>query len=162
MTPTPTPSRLSSSHFPAHSEPRVWFITSAASPVGIATAREVLAQGDIVIAGDDTVIQSEQDPTRIAELAALNEDAETWGWQDRLRVIKLVSRCEAPIPVSAYRWGQLMSLCWQKMSESLPSCHSRSPGGFWEDRYPFLQLQRRYCNLTSSVEVAVEESSRLI
>ena len=96
MTPTPTPSRVSTSHFPAHSEPRVWFITSAASPVGIATAREVLAQGDIVIAGDDTVIASEQDPSRIAELAALSEDAEARAWQDRLRVIKLVSRCEAP------------------------------------------------------------------
>lgn len=104
MTPTPTPSRVSSSHFPANSEPRVWFITSAASPVGIATAREILAHGDVVIAGDDTVIASEQDPTRIAELAALSEDAESRGWQDRLRVIKLVSRCEAPVFVFRLRY----------------------------------------------------------
>ena len=112
MTPTPIPSRVYSSHFPAHSQPRVWFITSAASPVGIATAREVLSHGDMVIAGDDTVIASEQDPTRIAELAALSEDAESRGWQDRLRVIKLVSRCEAPISVFLSIWmDQLMYLC---------------------------------------------------
>lgn len=95
---TPSPSKAPTSHFPAHSEPRVWFITSAASPIGISTAREVLDHGDIVVAGDDTVISGEQDPTRLAELAALSEDAEKEGWQDRLRIIKLVPRCEAPLP----------------------------------------------------------------
>ena len=84
-------SKNSTSHYPLHTSPRVWFITAAASPIGISLARELLAHGDIIVAGDE----GQEDPTRSSELAALQEDAAGEAWGDRLRVVKLVSRCEA-------------------------------------------------------------------
>ena len=93
---TPTTSKAFTSHFPSRTEPRVWFITSAASPIGISTARETLAHGDIVVAAHDSVTSSKEDPTRLDEIAALSHDAQSEGWQDRLKIINLVSRCEAP------------------------------------------------------------------
>ncbi|KAF2454501.1 hypothetical protein BDY21DRAFT_353107 [Lineolata rhizophorae] len=48
------PPHLSASRpppFPPHNAPRVWFITSGTSPLGIAVARQVLAHGDCVVAG---------------------------------------------------------------------------------------------------------------
>ena len=139
---TSTLSKAPTSHFPSHSEPRVWFITSAASPIGISTAREVLAHGDTVVAGDDTVYSRKEDPTRLAELAALSDDAENEGWQDRLKIIKLVSRCEAPFSVAsefAYQL-KLIYLRRQKKSKSLPDCRSGSAGSIWADRCTLLLL----------------------
>ena len=86
-------SKNPASHYPPHAFPRVWFITAAASPIGISLARELLAHGDIIIAGDD----GNEDLRRSNELAALQEDADDEGCGDRLRVVKLVSRCEAPV-----------------------------------------------------------------
>ena len=84
-------SKNPSSHYPPHTYPRVWFITAAASPIGISLSRELLAHGDIIVAGDD----GGEDVTRSSELASLLDDADGKGWGDRLRVVKLVSRCEA-------------------------------------------------------------------
>ena len=86
-------SKVLTSHYPLHSSPRVWFITAAASPIGISLARELLTHGDIIVAGD----HGQEDLTRSSELAALQEDAGGEGWGDRLRVVKLASRCEAPL-----------------------------------------------------------------
>ena len=86
-------SKNPTSHYPPHTSSRVWFITAAASPIGISLARELLAHGDIIVAGDD----GKEDPKRSNDLAALQEDAGDEGWGDRLRVVKLVSRCEVPV-----------------------------------------------------------------
>ncbi|KAL9118799.1 MAG: hypothetical protein Q9187_004650 [Circinaria calcarea] len=40
-----------SNQFPSHTNPRAWFITAGASPIGLALARAVLAHGDSVILG---------------------------------------------------------------------------------------------------------------
>ena len=93
---TPLTAKGIISHFPSHAEPRVWFITDAVSPVGVSIAREVLAHGDIVVAGHDTVNASKEDPSRLHELDLLHEDAQIHGWRDRLQVVNFKSRCEAP------------------------------------------------------------------
>ena len=43
--PTPNPT------FPRHPHPRTWLLTAATSPIGITTARHLLAHGDNVLAG---------------------------------------------------------------------------------------------------------------
>ena len=92
MTRSQSASKNPTSHYPPHTFPRVCFITAAASPIGISLARELLAHGDIIVAGDDG-----KEVSRSTELAALLEDAGVEGWGDRLRVVKLVSRCEVPV-----------------------------------------------------------------
>ncbi|MCJ1249878.1 hypothetical protein MMC30_007104 [Trapelia coarctata] len=47
----PTIPSKPSPQFPTHSHPRTWLLTSAASPIGVALARAVLAHGDNVILG---------------------------------------------------------------------------------------------------------------
>ena len=95
-------SKNPASHYPPHTSPRVWFITAAASPIGISLTRELLAHGDIIVAGDD----GKEDLTRSTELVTLLEDADVEGWGNRLRVVKLVSRCEALV-LSFYDCGSL-------------------------------------------------------
>lgn len=46
----PHPTRPKSPPLPPHNAPRVWFITSGASPVGIGIARQALKHGDCVVA----------------------------------------------------------------------------------------------------------------
>jgi len=43
---TPSPHPTPPLQFPSHPHPRTWLLTSAASALGIATARAVLAHGD--------------------------------------------------------------------------------------------------------------------
>ena len=90
------PSKHAISHFPPHAQPRVWFITAAASPIAISLSRELLAHGDIILAGNDSISLGKEDPIRANELGLLSEDAEREGWGERFRIVNLVSRCEAP------------------------------------------------------------------
>ncbi|KAI9728774.1 MAG: hypothetical protein M1828_002880 [Chrysothrix sp. TS-e1954] len=43
--------RGSTNQFPSHKHPRVWFITAATSPIGLAVTRQLIDHGDSVIAG---------------------------------------------------------------------------------------------------------------
>lgn len=46
-----TSERVQESSFPPSNEPRVWFITAAASIIGISVAWKLLEHGDHVVAG---------------------------------------------------------------------------------------------------------------
>ncbi|KAI9832543.1 MAG: hypothetical protein M1819_004333 [Sarea resinae] len=80
--------------FPPHNAPRVWFLTSGSSPIGIALSRQVLDHGDYVISG---VLPSEferDDLDRSRDFRAfLNEVGQKGkeGWRGRLRVVGLDS-----------------------------------------------------------------------
>jgi len=88
--PTPTP------QFPTHNAPRVWLLTSGDSPVGISIARQVLDHGDYVVSG---IIQAEfeNESLRSQEFKNfLSEVVRTDGWKDRLKIVPLDIRYEAP------------------------------------------------------------------
>ena len=95
-----TPS--TSYQFPPHNHPRNWLITSGASPIGLATARAVLAHGDSVLLGIEPAdlekdnVQSRQRAEEfgafIREEVAKNEE----GWKEKCKTVALDARCEVP------------------------------------------------------------------
>lgn len=89
MTSSPT---ASIPQFPTHAGPRVWFITSGSSPNGLAVAQELLKHGDLVIAGDDTRQSSPEDEPQREALLSLWTYAESQGWEERLRKVRLDAR----------------------------------------------------------------------
>jgi hypothetical protein len=88
MTETDSSSR---SHFPSHSERRVWLISSGDSPIGVFLARQILAHGDCVVSG---LIPSNllRDESRRDQFEAFLEDVERYteqGWKSRFRAVML-------------------------------------------------------------------------
>lgn len=85
----------SSFRFPNHSlQARVWLITAATSPIGIALIRRVLAHGELVVAGVKKTEICEEDDQRGDVLRAFWDDIEREGWRDKVRVVGLEGRCE--------------------------------------------------------------------
>ena len=82
-------------HFPSHGQPRVWLITSASSPIGIAVARELLKHGDFLVAGVELAELSEEYDGRGADFANFQEETVAEGWDHRYRAVGLDERCEA-------------------------------------------------------------------
>ena len=64
--------------FPPHSSPRVWFLTSANSPVGLSLCRSILAHGDYVTAGVhfDGLDEHEQQSTALKSFLEEIQQAE--------------------------------------------------------------------------------------
>ncbi|KAL8919773.1 MAG: hypothetical protein Q9172_004827 [Xanthocarpia lactea] len=87
--------------FPSHSEPRVWLLSSGASPIGIALSRQLLAHGDLVVFGarpsdtSDTLAGPGADFT----MFWTKEVLVTEGWKNRARVVALDGRCEGNLCV---------------------------------------------------------------
>ena len=83
--------------FPAHSEPRVWLVTSASSPIGIAVSRELLKHGDFLVAGVKSIELSdeEDEDERGEDFDRFREEVIAEGWDHRHRVVGLDERCEA-------------------------------------------------------------------
>lgn len=92
MTETDSSSR---SHFPSHSERRVWLISSGDSPIGISLARQLLAHGDCVVCG---LIPSNllRDENRRDQFEAFLEDVER-RWKERFRAVILDIRSALPV-----------------------------------------------------------------
>ena len=96
---TPTPG-VPPPQFPTHTQPRVWLITSCASPVGLALARAVLAHGDLVVAGVRPA-EVEKGCPRAEELRGFwdevlkGEEKGSLGKKvkERVRVVGLDGRC---------------------------------------------------------------------
>lgn len=87
----------SSLRFPHHSlQPRVWLITAATSPIGIALIRQVLADGQLVVAGVKKEEICDEDDKRGDVLRAFLDDIAREGWRDKVRVVSLDGRCEHP------------------------------------------------------------------
>ncbi|KAF2858601.1 NAD(P)-binding protein [Piedraia hortae CBS 480.64] len=72
--------------FPAHKEPRVWFVTCVTSPIGISLCRHALEHGDFVAGG---VPSGDASPTFTEFLEQLRGEPL---WASRLSLIALDSR----------------------------------------------------------------------
>ncbi|KAL8826831.1 MAG: hypothetical protein Q9170_007255 [Blastenia crenularia] len=93
-------SAVSAPQFPLHTEPRVWFLSSGSSPIGIALSRQLLAHGDHVVHGARPGEISNPSNYRAAEFANFwtEEVLMKEGWKERAKAIELDERCEvAPI-----------------------------------------------------------------
>ena len=119
--------------FSAHAEPRVWFITSASSPVGLAVAQEVLRHGDLVIAGDDTKLATIDKDPRPESLVSPIDHVESQAWEERLKVVRIDTRYEA---LSVCRWCIIMSLLLRTYDQergTMSGGYCESHDHLWED-----------------------------
>ncbi|KAL8916979.1 MAG: hypothetical protein Q9208_008234 [Pyrenodesmia sp. 3 TL-2023] len=89
--------------FPTHPEPRVWLLSSGASPIGIALSRRLLTHGDSVVFGRAPKELSDANSYRAVDFTTFWEEEVLVkeGWKDRARVISLDGRnmgqCQAAI-----------------------------------------------------------------
>ncbi|ESZ93577.1 NAD(P)-binding protein [Sclerotinia borealis F-4128] len=107
---TSTPSKARSASFPIHNSPRVWFLTSALSPLSVRLIRLLLKHGDYIAAGlpPDEI----EDDERSAEFRELINDCNSGskqceGWKDRIRGIKAKSQCGAAIAEAIQVFGRI-------------------------------------------------------
>lgn len=85
------------SHFPAHDGPRVWVISAGSSPIGIALARQLLAHGDIVVAGVPESNLEREDPHGADFEAFLDELASKGSdWEERMKPVIMDIRSASP------------------------------------------------------------------
>ncbi len=75
--------------FPTHTKPRVWFITSASSPIGLAIAQEALKHGDYVVAGNDTNLSTPGNELRQETQTLFLNHADDQGWHERLELVEI-------------------------------------------------------------------------
>ena len=80
--------------FPNHAEPRVWFITSASCPIGLAVTQEALNHGDFVIAGEDLRLLEADNGIIYEPSISLRSIAESEEWEGRLKIVRTDPRCE--------------------------------------------------------------------
>lgn len=82
--------------FPNHEHPRVWFLTAADSPIGIALIRHLLEHGDSVVAAASSnhFEQHEKGCSGLFD-ELLNEINETEDWYESFLVLPLNSRYDA-------------------------------------------------------------------
>ncbi|KAG8625934.1 hypothetical protein KVT40_006335 [Elsinoe batatas] len=117
--------------FPAHNAPRVWFLTSASSPIGISLSRHLLAHGDYIIAGlPPSDLSTPSSPFRLflAEIASTPSKAT---WKPRLLPLPLdvrnMSSCQSAIACGISSFGRI---------DILFSCASHSVVGAVEELSP--------------------------
>ncbi|CZT50187.1 related to hypercellular protein (hypA) [Rhynchosporium secalis] len=100
--------------FPTHNSPRIWFLTSALSPLAVRLMRLLLAHGDYVAAGlPPSEIEDEERSAEYKEL--INEckggrrDRE--GWKDRIRGIRcdgrVMGQCGAAVAEAVAVFGRI-------------------------------------------------------
>ncbi|KAL9014068.1 MAG: hypothetical protein Q9173_001277 [Seirophora scorigena] len=80
--------------FPAHQESRVWLLSSGASPIGVALARQLLTHGDHVVFGTKAKEVSDPNSQRAADFSSFwtEEVLVKEAWKDRAKVIGLDGR----------------------------------------------------------------------
>lgn len=108
---TRTAAAIPSCRFPAHSDPRVWLLSSGASPIGIALSRQLLAHGDFVVLGVTLSESMGSLVRRSADFAAFwtGEVLLKEEWKTRARVVALDARCEPGLCTVRQGFGVLMS-----------------------------------------------------
>ncbi|KAL9591503.1 MAG: hypothetical protein Q9179_007658 [Wetmoreana sp. 5 TL-2023] len=105
--------------FPAHSGSRVWFLTSGASPIGIALSRQLLAHGDSVVFGVKPSDMPGKNSNRAGDLTAFWNDQVlvNEGWKSRARVVGLdassMGQCQAAVAeaVAIFRKLDVLFCC---------------------------------------------------
>ncbi|EKD16441.1 uncharacterized protein L3040_008541 [Drepanopeziza brunnea f. sp. 'multigermtubi'] len=110
----PSKIQIPAASFPTHNSPRVWFLTSALSPLVVRLVRLLLAHGDYVAAA---LPPSEiQDAERSAEFRELVNECKSGrkdreGWKDRIRGIRcdgrVVGQCGAAVAEAVEVFGRI-------------------------------------------------------
>ncbi|TVY53222.1 Retinol dehydrogenase 8 [Lachnellula cervina] len=100
--------------FPTHNSPRVWFLTSALSPLVVRLIKQLLAHGDYVAAGLPPA--EIEDDDRSAEFRELINECKSGrkdreGWKDRIRGIRcdgrIMGQCGAAIAEAVEVFGRI-------------------------------------------------------
>lgn len=133
--------------FPNHSKPRVWLLSSGASPFGIELARQLLTHGDLVVFGRKPKDISEPNNQRASDFTAFwtEEVLVEEGWKDRAKVVGLDGRCEDNL---RHRHGWIVDvtdfLVLLQEHGPMSSCRCRDCSILQAARHPRLLLQRRF------------------
>jgi len=97
--------------FPTHNAPRVWFLTSANSPIGISLSRHLLEHGDYVTAGVSPTEYDHSNELSAPFRAFLEEVGQTETWRSRLRVvaldIRVMGQCQSAIAEAVQAFGRI-------------------------------------------------------
>ncbi|KLJ12877.1 hypothetical protein EMPG_09470 [Blastomyces silverae] len=112
MTDNPTSPGSVPSHFPAHDGPRVWVISAGTSPIGISLARQLLAHGDIVVAGVPESNPEREDPRSADFEALLGElSAQGVGCRERMKPvvidIRMMNECQIIVAEAIDAFGRV-------------------------------------------------------
>ena len=93
---TRTAPAIPSCKFPSHIDPRIWLLSSGASPIAIALSRQLLAHGDFVAFGVQASDTSDTSAGRAADFTLFwtQEVLVNEGWKDRAKLVRLDGRCE--------------------------------------------------------------------
>ncbi|KAL1970292.1 hypothetical protein VTN77DRAFT_5452 [Rasamsonia byssochlamydoides] len=100
------------SHFPSHSEPRVWLISSGDSPIGLSLARQLLAHGDCVVSGlvPSNLLRDENRRNQFQAFLAEVERNED-DWKARFRPVMLdirkMGECQAAVAEAVETFGKI-------------------------------------------------------
>ncbi|RDW70437.1 NAD(P)-binding protein-3 [Coleophoma crateriformis] len=100
--------------FPTHNSPRVWFMTSALSPLIVRLIRLLLAHGDYVAAGlPPSEIEDEERSAEFKELIneCKSDRRDREGWKDRIRGIRcdgrIMGQCGAAVAEAVTTFGRI-------------------------------------------------------
>ncbi|QIX01821.1 hypothetical protein AMS68_007338 [Peltaster fructicola] len=97
--------------FPAHEAPRVWFITCANTPIGVALCRQLLDHGDSIVAGVAPALTTEANSGLKDLMEQLSANGRRDSMQARLKVIaldlKIMSQCQAAVAEAVQVFGHI-------------------------------------------------------
>ncbi|KAL1999304.1 hypothetical protein VTN02DRAFT_4712 [Thermoascus thermophilus] len=113
MTDHPLSPESPRSHFPSHSEPRVWVISSGDSPIGISLTRQILAHGDSAVVGL-APSNLDRDEYRRGQFEAFLEEVDEHsgeGWTQRLKAVvldlRMMGQCQAVVAEAVATFGKM-------------------------------------------------------
>lgn len=143
MAADPDTSSAQAPNFPSHNAPRVWFLSSADSPIGVALARRVLDHGDYVVAGLPVIDHEEREERSLEFRMLLKEIRQEDGTKNKLRPvaydISSVGQCQAAVAEALGAFGSLDIVCCctnetlvgtiEELSQS-PSAHTKTRNQF--------------------------------
>ncbi|PBP24831.1 NAD(P)-binding protein [Diplocarpon rosae] len=100
--------------FPMHNSPRVWFLTSALSPLAVRLIKLLLTHGDYVAAGlPPGEIENEERSAEFRELVneCKSDRKDREGWKDRIRGIRcdgrVMGQCGAAVAEAVEVFGRI-------------------------------------------------------
>ncbi|KAK2764954.1 hypothetical protein FQN54_008653 [Arachnomyces sp. PD_36] len=109
----PSPGASTHGHFPAHTGPRVWLLSSGDSPIGLSIARQILAHGDYVVLGL-VPPDFDRDDSRSADFDTFMDEVDKNvenGWKERLRAtvldVRMMGKCQAATAGAVHAFGKI-------------------------------------------------------